>query len=247
VFEAIVNKSAGNRRTRWGTAAISASVHLSVVFAIAFVTLYATDSLPEPRTMMVFVAGAPAPPPPPAPIVAEPTPKSARRNLDSVRSTPVEAQPVVAAPFEAPTGVAPETGLEGGRTAVVEAGFETGIPGGVAGGISGGFDSVLTEPVAPVEPVRVGGSVAAPRLMVRVAPDYPVMAASAQIEGRVILEATVDDEGVVDGVRVLRSHAIFDAAAIEALRQWRYEPLIFNGRPVPFVLTVTLSFNLNAR
>ena len=34
---------------------------------------------------------------------------------------------------------------------------------------------------------------------------------------------------------------------MDALKQWRYEPLVFNGRPTPFVLTVTLSFNLNAR
>ena len=73
------------------------------------------------------------------------------------------------------------------------------------------------------------------------------MAAAAQMEGRVILEATVDEEGAVDDVRVLRSHAIFDEAAVDAVRQWRYEPLLFNGHPVPFVLTVTLSFNLNAR
>jgi TonB family protein len=82
---------------------------------------------------------------------------------------------------------------------------------------------------------------------VRVPPDYPSMAASAQMEGRVILEATVDEKGNVDDVRVLRSHAIFDEAAVDALKQWRYEPLVFNGRPTPFVLTVTLSFNLNAR
>ena len=67
------------------------------------------------------------------------------------------------------------------------------------------------------------------------------------MEGRVILEATVDEQGNVDDVRVLRSHAIFDEAAMDALKQWRYEPLVFNGRPTPFVLTVTLSFNLNAR
>ena len=249
MFETIANKSAGNLRARWATVAISASVQSAVLLTVAITTLYATDSLPAPRTMMVFVAGAPIPPPPPAPIIAEAAPKPATkpvvRTVEPARAAPVVATPVVAAPLEAPAGIAPETGLEAGSTAAVEAGFETGITGGVAGGIAGGFESVLTAP--PAAPVRVGGAVAAPRLLVRVAPDYPSMAAAAQMEGRVILEATVDEEGAVDDVRVLRTHAIFDEAAVDAVRQWRYEPLLFNGRPVPFVLTVTLSFNLNAR
>jgi protein TonB len=248
VFETIVNKSAGNPRARWATGVVSAAVHFGVLSAIALVTMYATDTLPEPRSVMVFVASAPAPPPPPAPMVAEPAPKPAARaavrNVEPVRMAPVQAVPVAAAPLEAPAGIAPETGLEGIPTAAVEAGFEAGVGGGVSGGIIGGIDAELPP---PSEPVRVGGSVKAPKLLVRVPPDYPAMAASAQMEGRVILEATVDDTGAVDDVRVLRSHAIFDEAAVEALKQWKYEPLVFNGRPTPFVLTVTLSFNLNAR
>ena len=248
MFETIVKQSAGNPRARWTTVVISASIHGAVLLAVVLTTLYATGTLPEPESVMVFVASAPAPPPPPAPVVAEPAPKPAAkpavRNVEPVRMAPVEAVPVAAAPLEAPSGIAPETGLEGGRATTVEAGFESGVAGAVSGGIIGGFDAELPP---PSEPVRVGGSVKTPRLLVRVPPDYPAMAASAQMEGRVILEATVDEEGSVDDVRVLRSHAIFDDAAVEALKQWRYEPLVFNGRPVPFVLTVTLSFNLNAR
>jgi protein TonB len=249
MFETIVKRSAGNPRARWTTVVISASIHGAMLLAVAIATLYATDSLPAPRTVMVFVAGAPIPPPPPAPVVAEvaakPAAKPVVRSVEPVRSVPVVATPVAAAPLEAPVGIAAETGLEAGAGTIVQAGFESGVTGGVVGGIAGGFDTEVAPP--PAEPVRVGGSVSAPRLLVRVPPDYPAMAAAAQMEGRVILEATVDEKGSVDDVRVLRSHAIFDAAAIEALKQWRYEPLVFNGRPVPFVLTVTLSFNLNAR
>jgi periplasmic protein TonB len=249
MFETIAKQPAGNRRARWATVAISASVQSAVLVAFVIGTLYATDSLPTPRTMMVFVADAPIPPPPPAPVVAEVAPKPAAkpvvRPAEPARAVPVVATPVAAAPVEAPVGIAAETGLEAGAGTIVQAGFESGVTGGVVGGIAGGFDTEVAPP--PTEPVRVGGSVSAPRLLVRVPPDYPAMAAAAQMEGRVILEATVDEKGSVDDVRVLRSHAIFDEAAIEALKQWRYEPLMFNGRPVPFVLTVTLSFNLNAR
>jgi protein TonB len=43
---------------------------------------------------------------------------------------------------------------------------------------------------------------------------------------------------------VLRSVKFLDAAAVEAVKQWRYSPLVLNGIPTPFILTVTLSFNL---
>jgi TonB family protein len=61
----------------------------------------------------------------------------------------------------------------------------------------------------------------------------------------VILEATVDAEGRVAEVKVLRSaHRILDEAAITAVRQWQYVPLVLNGIPERFMLTVVLSFNL---
>ena len=97
---------------------------------------------------------------------------------------------------------------------------------------------------ARVEPVRVGGGVSAPRLVYRVEPEYPPIAVSAQIEGVVILEATVDHTGAVRDARVLRSRGVLDAPAVSAVEQWRYEPLLLNGRPTPFVLTVTVSFSL---
>ena len=59
-----------------------------------------------------------------------------------------------------------------------------------------------------------------------------------------ILEAVVAEDGTVRSVRVLRSILALDKAAIEAVQQWQYEPLLLNGHPTAFVLTVTLSFSL---
>jgi protein TonB len=64
------------------------------------------------------------------------------------------------------------------------------------------------------------------------------------VAGTVILEATVDPSGRVRNVRVLRSVPLLDDAAVAAVRQWRYVPLVLNGVPHPFVLTVTVSFSL---
>ena len=91
----------------------------------------------------------------------------------------------------------------------------------------------------------MGGQIQAPALARRVDPIYPDVAVAARIRGVVILEANVDRDGRVIDVRVLRTaNRLLDHAAITAVGQWQYKPLILNGTPEPFVLTVVLTFNL---
>ena len=63
--------------------------------------------------------------------------------------------------------------------------------------------------------------------------------------GVVILEATIDGEGSVRDVRVLRSKPLLDQAAVDAVRQWRFTPTLLNDHPVPVLMTVTVSFALD--
>lgn len=249
MFDRIVNPSSGVPRQRWTTTAVSAAAHFGIVIAVALSTLYATDVLPAPREVITFVSVAPPPPPPPPPAVPEPVAPAkpaVARSTPVRRPAPVVSSAPVAAPVAAPDAIAPETGLEGGEFDAVriEPGFEHGIPGGIAGGIIAGAGIPLPPPPPPATPVRIGGEISAPRLAYRVEPEYPPIAVSAMIEGMVILEATVDGKGIVRDTRVLRSHGVLDAAAMRAVEQWRYEPLLLNGAPTPFVLTVTVSFSL---
>ena len=69
-------------------------------------------------------------------------------------------------------------------------------------------------------PVRVGGGVPQPVQLRKVNPVYPPIAQSARVQGVVILEATIDAQGHVVDVRVLRSLQLLDQAAIEDVRQW---------------------------
>lgn len=250
MFDTIVHPSPGVPRQRWTTTALSAAAHVAVMIALVLSTILATDVLPVPKDVITFISVAPPPPPPPPP-APQPEPvkveKPAVTKRAVTRPAPVMAKTPVAAPIEAPDTIAPETGLEGGEfeMASVEAGFETGIPGGIAGGVIGGFSDVaLPPPPKPAAPVRVGGAISTPSLVYRVEPEYPEIAVAAQIEGTVILEATVDDTGRVKDARVLRSRGILDEPAVRAVEQWRYEPLLLNGRPSPFILTVTVSFSL---
>ena len=90
----------------------------------------------------------------------------------------------------------------------------------------------------------MGGQIKEPALIYRVEPVYPGVAVSANVEGTVILEAIVDQEGRVESVRVLRSVSVLDRAAVEAVKQWRYSPVILNGIPEKFILTVAVTFRL---
>jgi protein TonB len=124
------------------------------------------------------------------------------------------------------------------------------VVGGVVGGLitDAGLPPPPPPPPPPVarEPVRIGGALQAPALIKRVDPEYPELAVRAKVQGVVILEAVVDRQGRVEDVRVLRSIALLDKAAIAAVRQWRYSPLLLNGTPERFVLTVTVRFSLSA-
>jgi len=100
------------------------------------------------------------------------------------------------------------------------------------------------EPPAPATPVRVGGQIREPRRLKNVQPAYPRIAQQARVQGIVILECTISAQGQVTDVRVLRSIPLLDQAAIDAVKQWVYEPTLLNGVPVPVIMTVTVNFTL---
>jgi protein TonB len=90
----------------------------------------------------------------------------------------------------------------------------------------------------------VGGVIEAPTRVSYAAPMYPPIAQSARIEGTVVLEATINAQGLVESVTVLRSIPLLDRAAVEAVRQWRYTPTRLNGQAIPVIMTVTVTFSL---
>jgi protein TonB len=231
------------RETHASASLASAVVHLAAIGSVAaFVMFSVNDTLPDVPVMIAFVAEAPAPVPPPPP----PPPAAAAKAARPSEPTPTSG-PAFTAPAAIPVGIQPEKGFDlfDGEGGVV-GGVEGGVPGGVLGGILGGVVTEAPPPPPPPRPApaRVGGDIKAPALIHRVEPEYPPMAVAAKVTGIVILEATVNEAGAVTDVRTLRSIILLDQAAINAVKQWRYQPLVLNGQPVPFILTVTLSFNL---
>jgi len=95
-----------------------------------------------------------------------------------------------------------------------------------------------------VTPVRVGGNIRPPQKTTQVNPIYPELAKSARVQGVVILETLIDEQGHVADARILRSVPLLDQAAMDAVLGWEFSPTLLNGVPVPIVMTVTVQFTL---
>ena len=93
-------------------------------------------------------------------------------------------------------------------------------------------------------PVRVGGDIKEPKKIRDVKPIYPDIARANGVQGIVILEVIITYDGSVREVKVLRSVALLDDAAADAVRQWQFTPTLLNNQPVEVVMTVTVNFTL---
>jgi TonB family protein len=123
-------------------------------------------------------------------------------------------------------------GIGDGTGRGVGSGKGPGVGPGEGGGFGGGI-------------FRVGGGVSAPTVIYKVEPQYSEEARKARYQGTVILEAIVQKDGTVQIVRVVRSLGFgLDEKAIEALRQWKFNPAKQNGVAVPVALNIEVNFNL---
>jgi protein TonB len=79
-------------------------------------------------------------------------------------------------------------------------------------------------------------------LIKRVQPKYPPAALATHAQGEVQIEATIDKEGKVTNLKVLRGDPVLAHAALEAVRQWRYKPYYLDGEPVEIETQITVNF-----
>lgn len=92
---------------------------------------------------------------------------------------------------------------------------------------------------------KVGGEVKEPVVVSRVPPTYPEEARKNRVQGRVVLEAVIDEKGSVTAVEAVESpDPMLTDAAIEAVKKWTFSPATKNGRPVEVSFTVTVAFKL---
>ncbi len=220
------------------TMPVSMGIHAVVAAAVVVIPLLGPNvQLPPGITDSVFFVEPTIAPPVPPPPASGP----ACKICNSTGKSQVQTTGLVAPPREVPDGM-PANPIE-------LDGLPGGDPNGVVGGLWGspGTGQVVAglPPVAHVDspPVRVGGDVREPRKLRDVAPEYPRTAIAGRIEGSVAVEFTITPQGRVAGAHVVKSHALFDQAALDAVQQWIYTPTLLNGVPVPVLMTVTVNFS----
>jgi TonB family protein len=116
-------------------------------------------------------------------------------------------------------------------------------------GLSVSFSAPVDEPTLwnGREVMKVGGAVKAPERVRYVAPVYPQEAQAARVMGIVIIQAVIDETGRVVATKVLRSIALLDDAAMDAVRQWEYTPTFLDGVAIPVLMTVTVNFTVQGQ
>jgi TonB family protein len=243
IFETMVKKP--KLTLKWLFFPVSLLFHGLLIAGIIVVPLMSEQSrLPDVKIYNLHLM-APAPPQTPSP------PKGKRGGNgggSEPKPRPVKPKPSTLRRFVPPIDI-PEDFVEESIddiAAAMNIGDDSGVDGGVIGIDTGIGPSILGKDrtdSASSEQVRLT-HVQPPRLIKRVAPDYPIAPRKAHIEGVVSIEAITDIYGRVVKVRVTSGHPLLRAAAVQAVKQWIYEPYILNGIPRPVSFTVNVVFKL---
>jgi protein TonB len=225
-----------------------------LVACAALAPLVSPQALPHSRAIMAWLLPMAPPPPPAAGNVAKPRPAR----------PPVERLQTVPGRLTAPTTIPPTAAV------IVDEPLETsgyGVPGGIVGGdrngVPGGMlpsipalaptpaPAVEAAPAAAVPPpmlpkqVVVGGRVKMARLIHRVEPLYPPLARQMRTSGVVELVGIIATDGRIRELKLRSGSPLLARAALEAVRQWVYEPTLLNGEPVELVAAISVTFRLN--
>jgi TonB family protein len=162
-------------------------------------------------------------PPPPRAEQQIPQKKERKRVIPIPDPTPEEPEPIRVAEIEAP-----EVDLVGDSDVIF--GIPEGPPGpGTSGGPALRMDGNITPPVKIHAPT----------------PRYTEEGRQSRVQGVVILEAIIDDQGNVDSVKVLKGlpHGLSESAVATA-REWKYKPAMLDGEPVAVFFNLTIRFSL---
>ena len=93
-------------------------------------------------------------------------------------------------------------------------------------------------------PAKESGEVSEKRLIHRVEPEYPPEARAQHIQGSVVLDVQIGGDGAVRNIAVVEGDRSLADAAVQAVRQWRYQPFSVNGQPAEMETRITIRFTL---
>ncbi len=244
MFDEMVISSPHPKKTnKWWTVLVSTAFQVAFLAILILIPLIYTEALPKTMMATMLTAPPPPPPPPPPPVAAQ------------VVHVKPQAHLMDAGKLMAPKVIPKDIKIikEEAEPDMGAAGMAGGVPGGVAGGSMGGvLGGVIGGMGAPPPPkpkqsgpLRVGGNVQAAKIINRVQPVYPPLARQTRISGTVRLHAIISKDGSIQQLEVVSGHPLLQQAALDAVRQWRYQPTLLNGDPVEVDTTIDVIFSLN--
>ena len=241
MFEELVVSSPTDKKTNkpW-TVVISMIFQVLFLAILILIPLIYTEALPKTLMSSILLAPPPPPPPPPPPAAVQVIRKPIQHLMDAGKLVTPKAIPkdikIIKEEAEPPD--------MGGMAGGVPGGVAGGSAGGVLGGVIGGAGTAPPPPKLAPKRVTVGGNVQAARLVNRVQPLYPPLARQTRISGTVKLHAIIGKNGAVEQLQVVSGHPLLVQSALDAVRQWRYQPTLLNGDPVEVDTTITVTFTM---
>ncbi|MGA7920324.1 MAG: energy transducer TonB [Candidatus Acidiferrales bacterium] len=244
MFDDLVVSSPHVKKTNkpW-TVVLSAIIQAGLLGILILIPLIYTEALPKAMLTTFLVPPPPPPPPPPPAAAVQRIVKPVQRLLHNgqmMAPTVIPKKIQMIKEEELP----PDVGAVG-----VVGGVPGGVPGGQAGGVLGGIiggvgSAPPPPPKAAPSRIRVGGNVAAAKLVRQVTPVYPAIAKTAHISGTVILHAIISKDGSIEQLEYVSGPPLLMKNAMDAVRQWRYNPTLLNGEPVEVDTTISVVFTL---
>jgi periplasmic protein TonB len=245
----------GQTKKSW-TVLLAFGIQIVLIVVAVIIPMIWFEVLPTAQLQSFLVAPPPPPPPPPPPAAAPPVKvvKVIPRQFDAGKLQAPKVVPKEVATIkeeELPPPTSGVAGVVGG----VPGGTPGGTPGGVLGGIIGSVPSAAPPPpppakkeeVKPATPqrIKVGGNVQSAKLMRQPRPNYPPLAKQARISGIVKLSAVISKDGTIKELNVVSGHPLLVPAALDAVKQWVYQPTLLNGEPVEVQTQIDVNFTLS--
>jgi protein TonB len=246
MLESSLFESQGRKKTRKPmTVVVSAIAHVVTVGVLVLIPLLQTQALTIPPVDIALFL----------PRVEQP------RDVLVVSGPPAQRQSQSSTPdvLTAPTALPRQIVYTVDPPVISDLPFSPGRNTGITGAgnpFTGDSIPVTAPPVAPpppqpppapiinARPFRQSSGVQAARLIYQVKPVYPQIARQTRTQGVVVLEAVISKDGSVDSLRVVSGHLLLTQAAVDAVRQWKYQPTMLSGEPVDVITTVTVTFTL---
>jgi periplasmic protein TonB len=234
---AIIEEDSRSRGKRAAQAGLAFVLQVAIVGTLVIVPLFLTQAIDLHQFEKTLLVAPPPPAAPSPPVV----------HAQTVVPKQTFLHPLLTAPTIIPKKIV-ETASDIGAAAPSISDMAGGVAGGTGDVLGGSLGAPPPPPpaaVRPKGPIRISSGMREPRLLSAPPVVYSPIARTARVEGTVILDAIIDEQGNVTQVRVISGPALLLGSALKAVSERKYEPTILDGQPVSIRLNVTVEFHLS--